>query len=264
MGWRDTEQDDEIQVAAETPAPEAPTTNSWRDTVADEEPAPDAEPVMAAPGVVPEPGGFYASGRYRVKDPLSPSEWVKSIKHEFTKPLDPSAAAAVNGPLGYLAGQVAGNAATAKALGAVSGTVKTGMEKFATSPLPKKISDATNVVAKGKGFASKIFDSIGDEMGPQAKKVMDFIGSVGGRKAAYSNPISGVPQAVSDASKVVQGAQKGAAWLLDNAPDKLGKFASVLSKAKAQGGTALATTEFLLSQKDPEYQEVMKLQREGR
>lgn len=60
-------------------------------------------------------------------------------------------------------------------------------------------------------------------------------------------------------ANLVQGAQKGVAWALDHTPEALGKFAPVLQKAAERGGSsAVATTDFLLSQKNPEYQEIKK------
>lgn len=43
----------------------------------------------------------------------------------------------------------------------------------------------------------------------------------------------------------------------------LAKYKTVLDAAKARGGNAYATTEFLLSKTDPEFQELMKKQREN-
>lgn len=201
--------------------------------------------------------GFGKTADGSMRNPLD-VDWIGAIKNEFTKPLDPSAKAALGNPaVMQLAGQ-AGASAIGAGLSKVTPVFKAISERFATSPLPSKISEATNVVGKGKTIAEKFVGSIGESLPGGAKKAMDVFSGVAGRKAAYSNPVTGVPQLISDSARAVSGAQKGVAWILDNAPDKLGKFAGILQKAKAAGPSAFATANFLLQSKNPEYQEILK------
>lgn len=226
--------------------------------------APEPEPVVSDENAVASSEPWLEAGPVRIEKSPFDVNWLGAAKDSFSAPMDPSAKAAVSGPLGYMAGSIAGGAATSKALGAVGSVAKGAAEKFATSPLPGKIADATNVVGKGKGLVEKFTGMVGDNLSPRTKQVMDYVSGAVGRKAAYSNPVTGVPQAISDTAKVAQGAQKGMAWLLDNAPEKLGKFASVAKEALASGGPqALATTEFILSQSSPEYQKIQKDVRTG-
>lgn len=52
--------------------------------------------------------------------------------------------------------------------------------------------------------------------------------------------------------------KSGLQKVLEQAPQKLGKYASILQNAKARGGAAYATTTFLLGQSDPEFQQLTK------
>lgn len=201
----------------------------------------------------PSDPGFGPTADHKMRN-FKDIDWFGAVKNEFTKPLDPSAKAALGNPfLTTLAGEAAGPliSAAAKPIGSIASKIA---ERFATSPLPGKIADATNVVGKTKGFAQKILGPAMKEMGPTASKVFDSISGFEGRKLAYSNPLTAIPQAVSDASKAVGGAQKATAWIMDNAT----KFAPVLQKAAAAGPSALATTSFILQQRDKDYQDLVK------
>ncbi len=144
-----------------------------------------------------------------------------------------------------------------RAAGALGDVATSAATKFATSPLPGKISDATNVVSHGKNLASKFMSSM-PELPGKLGTARDLVTGAIGRKFAYSNPVTGLAQGVSDAAKVTQKAQQGVAWILDNAPQKLGKFAPALQNAAQKGAGALATTDFILSQSNPEYQSMKK------
>lgn len=195
------------------------------------------------------------------KDPLTLGFWADAVKNEFTKPLDPSASAALSNPLMGAFSPAAGAAAGAAVSGLGRGAVNAA-EKFATSPLPGKISDATNMVGAAKGLFSKAIGAAGESLPPVAKKAADLFSGGIGRSAAYSNPFTAAPQAISDSARVVKGAQGIVAKMLDSSPEKLGKFATVLKSAAEKGPSALATTEFILSKTDPAYQKLMKEARE--
>lgn len=135
------------------------------------------------------------------------------------------------------------------------------MQSVATSPLPTTISNATNVVGGSKNLISKLSNTLGDVEGLPTvlKNMLDFSSGVAGRVGAYSNKFTGIPQAISDASKGVSYGQKALAYVLDKAP----QYSKALEGAAKAGGNALGTTMFILSQKDPEFQKVMKDMREG-
>lgn len=211
----------------------------------------------AAPVGPPEPEKpWFEAGPLKIqKSPLD-VDWFHAAGNEVTKEMDPSARAGTSNPFLQMAGGEAAAGLVSKGVGAVKPLV----EKFATSPLPSKIAEATNVVGKGKGLAQKIVTGLGDDLSPTAKKVFDAVSGVAGRKAAYSNPITAIPQGISDTARAVEGGQRTAAWLLDNAPHILGKFEPMLRQARQNGPAALATFNFLLQSKNPEYQSLLKEQ----
>ena len=47
-------------------------------------------------------------------------------------------------------------------------------------------------------------------------------------------------------------------FYLAHKPEVFGKFAPALTAAAARGANALATTQFILSKREPEFQEIMK------
>lgn len=143
-----------------------------------------------------------------------------------------------------------------QALQAVPAAIKSGAEGLATTPLFDKVANATNVVGKGRDFISKVTAPIMDQLSPGVKKAADVATAVAGRFGAYKTPLAPV-QAVSDAASVASGAQKGLAWLMDNAPDKLGKFAPALKEAASRGSKALAATSFILQQREPEFVKIL-------
>lgn len=95
-----------------------------------------------------------------------------------------------------------------------------GLEQISTSPIPGKIANATNVIGKSKDLASRLLDRFGDSVPEGVKRVADVVSGAAGRAAVYKTPL-GLIQGVSDTSKAVSGAQKGAAWLLDKTPQQL-------------------------------------------
>lgn len=255
---------------------------------------------------------FFSAGGVTIgKNPLD-VDWLGATKEEFTKQPPPGSMVADN-PL--LAASTVASAVPAAA-GLVGKGATNLAERFATSPLPKKIADATNVTGHAKGIAGKLLDMAsvgGNNMSPVAKKVIDSISGLEGRKLAYSNPYTAIPQGISDASRLAEKSQpvvakildrtsqlaskygsdagsfagqsagvaatvpfvmkqgellspkseaKGAMVTADNLPNishKLGRYAPLLEKAAQRGGqSAVATTHFLLSQDDPQYQKLMK------
>jgi hypothetical protein len=240
MGWEDTIEEEAPKASGweasiqDEPAP--PTEKSWGETALDALPAAGtvaggligsaAGPV----GTVAGGGGGYmlgADARDLAKDYLGynaapvtdGAERAKEVAGNFA-----TGAASQAAGLGVGAG-----------LSKVGQFIKGGASRFATSPLPQQIAEKTDIAGK--------------------------VGSnVLGRVGAYTvpGPLKYV-QGASDSMRGVQAAQKGVAWALDHAPESLGKFVNVLKNAAAQGGaSAVATTDFLLSQKNPEYQQMKK------
>lgn len=194
--------------------------------------------------------GFGPTADGSLRNPLE-VDWMGAIKDSFTPKDDVIGGTPFDNPL--FASAVPGGVGAAVGKGAVNVA-----QKAATSPLPGKIADATNVAGKVKSFiGNKLSGPAGAMKGILPEGVADFASGAAARAATYKTPLAPI-QAISDSARLVQGGQKGVAWMLDNAPQKLGKFAAPLKAAADRGGTALATTSFLLSQSDPEFQEIMK------
>jgi len=249
---------------------------SWRDTVTDEAQAPSGggwrDSIDAAPAEDPTlwdkvktlPGAFVDE----LMKPLPPGEDNPLLSASIPAEGIPAAGMAARSLFGKFAGKLGGAA-----------------ESFATSPLPGKIQSATNITGQAKGFLGKIAPALPDNL----KKYSDLATGLAGRSAVYHSPLAPV-QAVSDIAKGVQGAQGMIAKGIDAVPtiasklapagraigigaqagagmysahSAMAKYAPILEAAKARGGNAYATTEFLLSKTDPEFQELMKKQREN-
>lgn len=58
----------------------------------------------------------------------------------------------------------------------------------------------------------------------------------------------------------VENVRKSLSWIVQNAPERLGKFGGMLRQAMQRGASAFATTNFILQQKNPEYQQILKEQ----
>ncbi len=138
----------------------------------------------------------------------------------------------VAGNFGTGAASSAIGAGVGAGLGKVGQFIKGGAQRFATSPLPQRIAEKSDITGR-------------------------LGGNVLGRVGAYGlpGPLKYM-QGASDSMRAVQGAQKGIAWALDHAPQSLGKYYNVLKQAAQTGSTG--TVDFLLSQKDPHYQELKK------
>jgi hypothetical protein len=219
---------------------------SWDDTVAEE------DVIEQIPPTEPK-GPWFEAGPLRIEKSPMDVDWVAAAKEKWNDP-NPYAAAGTENPLLWEAAAPA----IASGISKVGGALKSGAEAFATSPVPQKISDATNVTGMAKSYANKVFDAISSKLPQAVQTTGDLASGLAGRKVAYSNPFTAIPQGISDTAKATQFAQKGTAWLLDNAPEKLGPFLQVLKNAAAESPAALATTDFLLSQKDAEYQKLKK------
>lgn len=115
------------------------------------------------------------------------------------------------------------------------GTAKNVALRAATSPIPDKISKATNVVGGLKGKLGTFVGAVGDSLPPAAQKTIDLVSGAIGRKAAYSNPVTGIPQAISDTAKGVSFAQKGLAAGLDKVPNITNQVAPVVKTAAGLG-----------------------------
>jgi hypothetical protein len=153
---------------------------------------------------------------------------------------------AMGGAIGYGGG---------KALNGLAGAAAkrfspTALEEIATSPIPSNISGLAKNASRR---ASKIFDSVVPK--PLQEAVGGVADIVSGSVGQY------LPKATTiakGADKIARGTQSALAWALDKHPEKLGKFAPRLQQAAQRGASALATTSFLLQQKDPEFQQMLK------
>ena len=94
--------------------------------------------------------------------------------------------------------------------------------------------------------AAKIFESAGPSASAVARAAAFAVG--GGIKSAA--------QSVGDA--VIEQAQPMIRKVLDASPELFGTYAPVLKQAAEKGNQSLAVTDFLLQQKDPEYQRLKK------
>lgn len=144
------------------------------------------------------------------------------------------------------AGKIAG-----KLAGKLTPAVKP--ERFADPYLP--VQEAPAVGAKAAQF-----------VGNAGKKVGEFFEGLGSvPKAAMSVATGGKSNMINRAAKIAERApelvKKGAlisAETIDMLAPQLGKFGPILVEAAQRGGNSLATTNFLLQQTDPEYQEALK------
>jgi len=241
------------------------------------------EPMAAHETGAKEP--FFKMGPITVQNNPLDVDWFGAAKDEITKPMpagedNPLLSASIPAE-GIPAAGIAARSLFGKFAGKLGGAA----ESFATSPLPGKIQGATNITGQAKGLLGKLSPALPENL----KKYADTATGIAGRTAAYHSPLAPV-QAVSDIAKGVQGAQGLVAKGLDAVPaiasklaptgrtlgvgaqagagaysahNAMQKFAPVLEAAKARGGNAYATTDFLLSKTDPEYQKMKKEQREN-
>ena len=154
--------------------------------------------------------------------------------------------------LGGAAGLAAAGAG--KAIGSVAGRGKPAAR--ALDPyLPAHEQVEPGMVRKGAEL-----------VGRAGEKVGDFFNNAGDlTKSAFSLVTAGKSNAIQGAARVAEKipdiVEKGATISLETierlAP-QLGRFGSVLMQAAQRGGNALATTNFLLQQTEPEYQEALK------
>lgn len=208
------------QIASGKPVDYSKLSDADLEAIAAHEQAP-AAPVAAAAAT---DKGFGPTADGSIRNPLQ-TDWLGAIKNEITK--KPSA-----GSLSVGANPLMNVSAPAGAIPAVAENLAM---KAATSPLPRQVSDATNMVGHAKGIAGMVAKAIGAKL--PASGMADLATGVAGRVAAYKNPWTVVPQAVSDAAKGVQVVQKGASKLLDAVPSLPAKAAQV---ASGVGGAALA------------------------
>lgn len=185
------------------------------------------------------------------------------------------------GPTTALMSTFAAPSGAAKAVAGVAKPVLGAVESFATSPglqgaardsgvLTKTMGGIENAGQKLNGFLDFIPKTIADiakDKGilPKGNQVAEFItGSLSRRGARHLIPGVESVQKVADVAEFgPRVAQKTTEWILDHAPQKLGRFAPILKKASEAGAQSLATTEFILGQKEPEYQKIMKDMRDG-
>lgn len=176
------------------------------------------------------------AGPLTIKKSPMDVDWLGAAGHEFTKELDPSAKAALENPLMGAFSPAVGAAGVAGAARA-GGMVRNAAEGLATSPIPEVVANATNVVGKTKGLAERLAGAIGEKLPAGMKAPLDWATEVAGRHAAYSNPVTGIPQGISDTANVASKAQKGLAWALDKVP--AGATSKVAGPAAAAGVQAM-------------------------
>ena len=129
-----------------------------------------------------------------------------------TKPVDQAVRVGGNLARGATA-QMGGMAA-----GALAKAAPAALERMATSALPSKISKATDVTGATKNFIQKQLPALGANLPEPIRKTLDAGAGLVGRKVAYSNPVTGIAQGVSDSARVAGVGQKGIAYALDKAP----------------------------------------------
>jgi hypothetical protein len=225
---------EEAEAAGEAAPSEQSTSieqKSWTDTAIDAIPAAGTVAGSVLGSFAAPVAGTIAGGAAGNMVGNDLKDIIKDYMGKKSRPIQEGVARAteVAGNAARGAGDAALGLATGKAFSLGGKALGAGAEKFATSPVFNKISDATNL---GGGAV--------------------------GRVGSYSLPGVKYVQGVSDAAKGVSYLQKGVAYALDHAPESLGKYATVLKQAASQGPAAFATTDFLLSQKDPEYQKIKK------
>ena len=220
---------------------------------------------------------FISDEQMAAMSPPAPKEQPFAEKAaDYAASAVPFVTSAAGGALGSLAGPLGSVAGGSAGYAAGNQVEKYLREKFMNQKQPETtptevVKDlgvgalgglgglAIKGVAKALPIAAERFattpaiNRVADAISPST-----YMGGGGiGRAAGYVTPIVNKAQAAGDALKYGgQAAQKTVSWLLDNAPQKLGKFAPILQKASQTGG--LATTEFLLSQTDPDFQALKK------
>jgi hypothetical protein len=131
--------------------------------------------------------------------------------------------------------------------------VKRGLEEVATNPQIAKVA-AVNP-------GGRVADAVMKRLGLSLEEVPGMGGAVGNlakRAAGHWVPGAHWAQKASDAAAVVQKGATIAVETIDKIAPKLGKYGPMLLEAASRGGSSLATTNFLLQQTDPEYQEIVK------
>lgn len=203
------------------------------------------------------------------------NDTIGSIQaHPFDVSMTPDEKARISSPGGVgsatdLMMQATAGPAMGKALGALPNFMK---GRQAAAPVAK-VLDSGMGASGGLTQAAPVLEQAAPAAAkakPILDRVADFTdvskmagGGLGAKGLAYfaPGPLKYV-QGVSDAARAAQKVKTGAAYLLETAPQKLGKFAPVLKQAADRGGNALSTTDFLLQKTDPEYQQLMKEARE--
>lgn len=99
-----------------------------------------------------------------------------------------------------------------------------------------------------------------DAIGSAGKKASDFFsGSIKGRVVRRILPGSQTgADLMQSAPEVIKGGAAITTKTIDAVAPQLGKFGPLLQEAAKRGGSALGSMDFILQQKDPEYQELRK------
>lgn len=154
---------------------------------------------------------------------------------------------AKGGATGFIAGKAG------ELLAPAGNAVKTGLEEVATNPTLSKVA-AVNP-------AGRVVDAITKRLGLPLAEIPGAdttAGKIATRVAGNFVPGAQYVQKVSDAAAVVQKGAAIAVDTIDKIAPMLGKYGPVLQQAAQRGSSSLATTNFLLQQTDPEYQEKLK------
>ena len=241
---------------------------------------------------------WFEAGPVKIEKSPFDVNWGAAAAEEFSQPMDPSAKAALEGPLNYMAGSQAMGALSGKVAKFIGDKATNGVYKALNSKIPKKIADATDITGNVVGLGASggaptapvaAAASVARSGSPTSVLTKDIFSSgtkiaAGGAVSAASQGAAAAPsaakqmfgraitysmpgplkyvQGMSDTARAVEMGQRGAMWLLGNAPMKLGKYAEVFSRAAASGTPqAVQTMEFILAQKDPEFQKIMKNER---
>ena len=166
---------------------------------------------------------------------------------------DTAIGGALGGALGVAGKQLSNLAPKAVPL------AKGALEEIATNPILGKVGQSgpvamsNNIIKSPAAQAALKYLPIGKDI--IDNKALQLGGQITGRVAAYSHPGTAAWQGISDVAKV---AQKSAQITLEHIIPRMGKFAPYLQSAAARGKAALAATDFVLQQTNPEYQAAKK------
>jgi len=207
--------------------------------------------------------------------PLYGDDARKSLGDDFMKmngiPETYKPSEAIAGPID-LAASAIGSAAIKPIMqgaGRIGSGVKNLIDDVATAPLMKPGIENAGRFARGVSkvgqVGNAVDDKIDDIVSPLVRtgnSTADALSRTAIKKSAYAVPGAQLAAGAIDAAKltpsVAQFAAKGLANGLESMIPRMGKFTPVLASAVERGGSALAATNFVLQQSNPEYREMLK------